>query len=187
MNSEKIMKPLDELVRYVDNIPLVIEPFPKTPVNIILSYIRKINGKINNIFYRNNIKVEIKLEYLNHIATNKIIKKIKFDGNQNLLKGLSPKKHNIIDMYLEEIIYLSGSTPIIIHTVDGLSEKYREYCSSLCDNIQECPRIKNAYTASIALGKIEALTELQGIAGIQYNKTLLERNTTKTFLPSSFW
>jgi hypothetical protein len=187
MNSEKIMKPLDELVRYIYHIPLIIEPFPRIPVNMILSEIRKINGKINSIFYRNNISTEIKLEYIDNIANNKNIKKIKFNGNLKMLKGLSFKKHYIIDIYLEEIIELSESTPIIIYTIDGLNEKHRGYLNSICKNCREYPRIKNAYSASISLKNIEELIELQGISGIQYNRNLLEGNTTKTFLPSTFW
>jgi hypothetical protein len=187
MRSEKIMKPLDELVGYIDSIPLIIEPFPSTPVNTILSEIKRINGKVNNVFYRNNIEVEIKLEHISFIATKKYIKKIKFNGNLNLLKGLPFKKNSIIDIYLEEVLGLSEMTPVIIHTFEALNADNKKYLNSICKKLQEYPRIKNSYTANMPLRKIEIITNIPNISCIQYNKRVIGKNTTKTFLPSTFW
>lgn len=187
MSPEKIRKPLDELLGYISHTPVIIELLPQIPVSTILPEVRKVNGKVKSIFYRNNIDIEIRLEHIDFFAKNRNVKKIKFNGNLDLLKHILPKRCGVIDTYLEEIVYLSEFTPVIINTFGGLDELYIQYLNSICSEFQEYPRIKNAYLVTLPLSKIEVLVNIPHILGIEYNKAFSGRYTTRTFLPSTFW
>jgi len=187
MISEKIIKPLDELIGYLSKIPITIEPLPKIPVKIILEEIARIGGKVNRVFYRNNIDIETEIEHIISLSKNRYIRKIKFNGNFSLLKRIEQEESNIYDKYIEEIICLLEATPIIIHTIDGLTEEYKSIISNLCNNLQAYQSVVKSYSAIIPLRKIEELVRIPQVSGIRYNRFLPGRSTTKTFVPSPFW
>ena len=187
MDSGKIIPPLDELIGYLDKIPLIIESLPTIPVRIILEEINEIHGEVKQIYYRNNLKVNVRLDHIKRLAQSKNIQKIKFDGNIQLLNCSYSKECYVLDKYLEEILLLSESTPVIIHVSKLLEKKDENIISNLCKTYKQHGKIARAYSANIALRRIEKLAPVAHISSIQYDRSYPKTPSTKIFLPSTFW
>jgi hypothetical protein len=187
MNSEKIIKPLDELIRYINKTPLIVELYADKTINTIISEIKKANGKIIRVFFRSNLDVEIPLAHVKNLAEVASIRRIKFNGDQKLfwtsISGESAK----LDRYLTNLIFLSESVPIIVQTINGLKEEDRAKIDEIGGKIKDDPRTTNHYSATLPLGKIEALAEFHRVTSIGYEQLWQPTSTTKTFLPSIFW
>jgi hypothetical protein len=187
MNSEKIMKPLDELVGYTNKTPLIIELYTDKAVNIIMSEIKKVNGKVIRVFFRSNLEIEIPLAHVKNLAEVSGIKRIKFNGDQKLFWSSISREGPKFDRYLINLVSLSESVPIIVQTINGLKEEDRAKIDELGGKIKDDPRATNPYSAILPLGKIEALAEFHRVTSIRYEQLWQPRSTTKIFLPSTFW
>ena len=187
MNSGKIISPLDELIGYLDKIPLIVESLPTTLISIILEEIREIDGEVTQIYYGNNLKVNVRLDQIKRLAQSRNIQKIKFDGNVQLLNCSYSKECYVLDKHLEEILLLSESTPVIIHVSKVLGKSDENIISDLCTTYKHHGKIARAYSANIALRRIMELAPIADVSGIQYDISNLRTPSTKIFLPSTFW
>jgi hypothetical protein len=187
MNSEKIIKPLDELVEYINKTPLMIEPYNDIAVKHTMSEVKKINGKILGIFFRRNLLIEMPLAHIKSLAEVSSIRRIKFNGDHKLFWPNISAEGIKFDKYLIKLISLSESVPIIVQTINGLKEEDRAKMDELGGKIKDDPRATNPYSATLPLGKIEALAEFHRVTSIRYEQLWQPRSTTKIFLPSTFW
>jgi hypothetical protein len=187
MNSGKILKPLDELVEYVNKTPLIIEIYTDIAVNIIIREIEKISGKILRVFFRSNLDIEIPLAQIKNLTEVPGIRRIKFNGDYKLFWANMSEEGTKFDRYLIKLISFSESVPIIVQTINGLKEEDRAKIGELGGKIKDDSRATNPYSATLPLGKIEELAEFHRVTSIRYDQLWQPRSTTKTFLPSTFW
>jgi len=187
MHSEKIIKPLDELVGYINKTPLIIEPHGNIAVNVIRNEITKLNGNILRIFFGNNLEIEIPLANIMDLAKLFSIKRIKFNGDHTYLWANISGETTKFDRYSIKLISLSKSVPVVVHTINGLNEEDQAKINALGGKIKDAPKETNPYSATLPLEKVEELAEFRRITNIRYDQPWQPRSATKTFLPSTFW
>ena len=124
MGSKKIISPLDEVVGYLNNTPLIVEPNPEIALNLIISEIKNIRGKVKGVYFGNALSVELPLVALKDLSKSRNVKKIRFDGDYKLLRG-NVSEEEKFDRYLIELLSFIEQTSIIVQTIDGLKEEDR--------------------------------------------------------------
>jgi len=172
MSFEKIMKPLDELIQYFYNCPIIVEPQTETPLNLIMNEIKDIGGKIKGVSFGNTLRVELSLEDLEEFDKSKNIKKLRFDGDYKLLRGVIPEQESKFDKYLIELLSFIESIPVIVQTPDGLKEEDKMEVEKLGGEIKDNLWIINSYSATLPLNRIRELAEFFRVVRIWYDQPL---------------
>lgn len=181
MNSKKTNKSLDELIRYLHGCPIIVEPRNGVPLERIINEIKDIGGTMKGVYFGNTLRIELPLESLRKLEKSKNIKKFRFDGDYNLLRGIVSEQESKLDNYLTELLSFIDSTPILVQTIDGLKEedevKIEELGGMIPDNLRILATSQD-YVAKLPLDKMKELAEFSRVKRIWYDQPLHGLNTT---------
>lgn len=181
MNSQKTNKSLDELIRYLHSCPIIVEPRNGVSLERIINEIKDIGGTMKGVYFGNTLRIELPLKSLRKLEKSKNIKKFRFDGDYNLLRGIVSEQESKLDNYLTELLSFIDSTPILVQTIDGLKEedevKIEELGGMIPDNLRILATSQD-YVATLPLDKIKKLAEFSRVKRVWYDQPLHGLNTT---------
>jgi len=181
MNSQKTNKSLDELIRYLHGCPIIVEPRNGVSLERIINEIKDIGGTMKGVYFGNTLRIELPLKSLRKLEKSKNIKKLRFDGDYNLLRGIVSEQESKLDNYLAELLSFIDSTPILVQTIDGLKEedevKIEELGGMIPDNLRILATSQD-YVATLPLDKIKKLAEFSRVKRMWYDQPLHGLNTT---------
>jgi hypothetical protein len=169
--ASKIIPPLDKLIKYIDTLPLVIEPFSKVSLNLLIESLQGSKINIRSMYFDNSLAVYVHSDAIYELARNDMIYRIRFDGDHMLFRG-NFKEEGKIDKYLAEFLFLLKATPVIVQAVDGLKDEDRKRVEELGGKVKDDLRIINSYSATLPLGKVEELARFPRVIRIWYDQPL---------------
>ncbi len=169
--SEKIIAPLDKLIKYIYALPLVIDPFPKVSLNLLIENLQDSKIKIRSVYFDNSLAVDVHSDAIYELVRNDMISRIRFEGDHGLFRG-DFREEGKLDRYLVEFLSLLKATRIIVQTVDGLKDEDRKKVEELGGKVKDDLQIINSYLATLPLGKVEELARFPRVIRIWYDQPL---------------
>ena len=148
--------------------------------NYLIKKLEDLGGAIEGSYFGNNLMGQIPLKSLKELAKDDAIEKIKFRGNNELVKQ-SP----VLDNNLIELLSMIDLTGIIFETYGGLTEEIKEKIIELGGMRPDPPhnlegKYDNFYSAKLPLEKIETFAECSGIKRVWYDQPIHGMNVLDT-------
>ena len=106
MADDKLNSSLKQLLSYVKSCPILVKPKSSGLKNYLIKKLEDLGGAIEGSYFGNNLMGQIPLKSLKELAKDDAIEKIKFRGNNELVKQSPVLDNNLIELLQRLLIFL---------------------------------------------------------------------------------